>query len=272
MTQGRDESVRPVAMAIGAHPDDIEFMMAGTLLMLKDAGAESHMWNLANGNCGTAVHEHEEIIRLRWREARDAARTAGAAIYPPLTNDIDLSYEKGLLAKVGAVIRQVKPRILLVPSPVDYMEDHQNAVRLAVSAAFCRGMRNFPTDPPAPPWDGEMAVYHAMPYGLRDPLRRRIRPGQYVDVGPALATKRAMLACHRTQKEWLDVSQGLDAYLTAMEEMCREVGRMSGRFEYAEGWRRRLHLGFAADADRDPLSELLCESCWTDPAHEDSLG
>src|SRR5439155_1171228 len=43
-----------VAIAIGAHPDDIEFYMAGTLLMLKKAGYEAHYLNLASGNCGSA--------------------------------------------------------------------------------------------------------------------------------------------------------------------------------------------------------------------------
>ena len=36
----------------------------------------------------------------------------------------------------------------------------------------------------------------------------------------------------------------------------RDVGTISGRFEYAEGWRRRNHLGFCA-ADADPLAEAL---------------
>jgi len=37
-----------------------------------------------------------------------------------------------------------------------------------------------------------------------------------------------MLAQHRSQKEWLDTSQGLDSYLVTMEDMCREAGRRSG--------------------------------------------
>ena len=43
-------------LAFGCHPDDIEFMMAGTLLLLKDLGVELHYINIANGSCGTAVH------------------------------------------------------------------------------------------------------------------------------------------------------------------------------------------------------------------------
>jgi LmbE family N-acetylglucosaminyl deacetylase len=41
------------AIAIGAHPDDIEFYMAGTLLLLKEAGYAIHYLNVANGNSGS---------------------------------------------------------------------------------------------------------------------------------------------------------------------------------------------------------------------------
>ena len=67
-----------------------------------------------------------------------------------------------------------------------------------------------------------------------------------------------MLALHASQKEWLDESQGMDSYLMAMEGASRKVGEMSGRFAYAEGWQRRLHLGFCAE-DADPLAEALAD-------------
>jgi LmbE family N-acetylglucosaminyl deacetylase len=259
------------ALAIAAHPDDIEFMMAGTLLALQRAGADIHMWNLANGSCGTAVHDRDEIVRLRWDEAQASARAAGATLHPPLVDDLALYYEPRLVARVAAVIRAVRPAILLVPSPQDYMEDHINACRLAVTGAFVRGMRNFATDPPAEPWGGDVTLYHALPHGLRDGLRRLVVPGLYVDIGPALDAKRDMLARHRTQKDWLDASQGMGSYLHEMEEMSRQVGRMSGRFEFAEGWRRHSHLGFS-ETDSDPLSALLGPACWIDPAYEQALG
>ena len=41
------------AFAIAAHPDDIEFLMAGTLVLLRDAGYEIHYMNVANGACGS---------------------------------------------------------------------------------------------------------------------------------------------------------------------------------------------------------------------------
>jgi len=85
-----------------------------------------------------------------------------------------------------------------------------------------------------------------------------------------LAFKRAALACHRSQKEWLDASQGLDSYLTAMEVMSREVGRMSGRFIYAEGWRRHLHLGFCGE-HADPLSDALGDKVLISTEYEKNL-
>jgi LmbE family N-acetylglucosaminyl deacetylase len=156
-------------------------------------------------------------------------------------------------------MREVAPEILLVHSPTDYMEDHQNAARLAVAAAFCRGMPNYPTDPARPPVDQEVTVYHALPHGIVDPLRCPINPDLYVDISAVIERKRTMLALHASQKEWLDESQGMDSYLTAMEDASRRVGKLSGRFAYAEGWRRRLHLGFCAE-DADPLVDALADT------------
>ena len=247
---------RRVAFAIAAHPDDIEFQMAGTLLLLRRAGYDVHYMNIGNGSCGTATHSREAIIRIRTGEAKAACRLIGAIFHPPLVNDIDIFYEKKLLARVGAVVRKVNPSIMLVPSPQDYMEDHVIAGRLAVTAAFCRGMRNFPTVPRRRPVDGEVALYHCMPHSLRDPMRRRILPECYVDITSVISRKREMLSQHRSQKEWLDVSQGFDSYLTTMEEMSAAVGELSGRFDYAEGWRRHSHIGFS-DREQDPLLDAL---------------
>ena len=261
---------KSVAFAVAAHPDDIEFMMAGTLLLLGQAGYELHMMNLCNGSCGTALQDHDAIIARRTEEARQAAAMMGAVFHAPLVDDLDLFYERPTLNRMVSVMRDVKPAILLLSSPQDYMEDHMNACRVAVTAAFCRGMRNYPADPPCPPIATDVTLYHALPWGLRDSLRRIVRAGQYVDIASVLLVKRAALACHKSQKEWLDASQGLDSYLTTMEEMSREVGRTSGRFTYAEGWRRHLHLGFCAE-HADPLSDALGDNVIVSTDYERDL-
>lgn len=259
-----------VAFAIAAHPDDIEFMMAGTLLLLKQADFEIHSMTVANGSCGTVTLPHAEIVGIREKESRAAAALAGAVFHPSLVDDIGIFYEQELLAAVGAVVRKIDPTIMLVPSPEEYMEDHSNTCRLAVTAAFCRGMRNFITDPPIRPIDSEVILYHALPYGLRDPMRRRIIPELYVNVTDVMDMKTQMLAQHRSQKEWLDASQGLDSYLHSMQELSAEVGRMSGRFRYAEGWRRHSHIGFSA-TDTDVLAEVLGDRVAYEPAYEKVL-
>jgi LmbE family N-acetylglucosaminyl deacetylase len=259
-----------VAMAVAAHPDDIEFTMAGTLLLLKQAGAQIHMWNLANGSCGTATYDVNVITRLRAAEVLASAQIAGAIAHPPVADDLAITYDLALLSRVASVIREVKPDILLLPSPADYMEDHINTCRLVVTAAFARGMRNYVTNPPANPWQGDTVLYHAMPHGLRDGLRRRIQPEYYVDVKAVLGMKREMLSQHATQRDWLDVSQGMGSYVNEMDNIACELGEMSKRFEYAEGWRRHNNLGFAAKG-ADPLAHLLGTRCWIDPAYQHRL-
>ena len=259
------------AFSIAAHPDDIEFMMAGTLLLLREAGYETHYMTVADGSCGTCEHDVATITRIRRGEAMDAAAFAGAVYHESLVHDLAIFYEERLLARLAAIVRELAPDILLTHSAQEYMEDHSNTTRLAVTAAFARGMRNFPTDPPRPTIDAPVTVYHALPYGLRDPLRRRMVPGMYVDITGVMGRKRAMLAMHRSQKEWLDASQGIDAYLTTMEDMSREVGRMSRRCAFAEGWTRHLALGFCGPA-ADPLSAALPGLAFASASFEQGLG
>lgn len=253
------KQLNPIVFAVAAHPDDIEFMMAGTLGLLHQAGCQIHVMNLARGDCGTETLSPADIAKIRTGEARASAAILGATFHEPLVDDLMIFYEPGLLRKLAAVVREVHPTILLLQSPQDYMEDHVNTSRLMVTAAFARGMKNYITDPPQPPLSHSMAVYHALPYGLTDQLRRVVKAELYVDIGPTLGLKRDMLACHRSQKDWLDASQALGSYLKTMEDMAAEVGQQSGAFRYSEGWVRHSHLGFGAPDD-DPLSAMLKKS------------
>jgi LmbE family N-acetylglucosaminyl deacetylase len=245
-------------------------MMASTLLLLREAGWEAHYLNLASGNCGSMEHPSAVVRRQRAREAQAACRILGAVWHPPLVDDLEIFYDLRTILRLAAVIRAVNPRILLVPSPQDYMEDHTNACRLAVSAAFVRGMPNVKTRPPRPPAAGAVTVYHAMPHGLRDPLRRRVIPGAFVNTARVHEQKKAALAAHQSQKRWLDATQGMDSYLKVMERFSLEVGRMSRKFTHAEGWRRHLHYGFCEEQD-DPLRDALGVDYFINRAYERQL-
>ncbi len=256
---------RWTALAIGAHPDDIEFCMAGTLLRLQAAGAEIHMWNLADGSCGTRDTPRADIIRIRGEEAAASARVAGAVIHPPITTDLEIFYTRELIAKVAAVVRMVKPTVLLVPALQDYMEDHMTTARLAVTGAFAKGMPNFETSPEVPPWDGDIAVYHAMPHGNCDAYGRPVFPQRFVDITPFMQRKTQMLAQHASQRGWLRDSQAIDSYLQTMTDFGTYLGSLSGKFAFAEGWRPHNYLGFASLPTFDPLKDYLGEACIPNP-------
>jgi LmbE family N-acetylglucosaminyl deacetylase len=250
----------PRALAIGAHPDDIEFLMAGTLILLRNARWEIHYLNLSAGDLGSLALSASATARVRRREARTAARRLGAQWHPPICRDLQVFYEDRTLRKLCALIRDVRPSVILTHSPQDYMEDHMNTSRLAVTAAFARGARNYRTTPARASYLAPVTIYHASPHGLRDQLREIIVPRAFVDTTAVHDEKRAALACHASQREWLDATQGFDSYLGAMDEFSSELGRMSGTFRHAEGWRRHSHLGFC-DEDADPLRNALGDTC-----------
>ncbi|MCZ6674204.1 MAG: PIG-L family deacetylase, partial [Verrucomicrobia bacterium] len=61
------------ALAVFAHPDDIEFVASGTLLLLKEKGWAIHYMNLSGGDLGSLEHNREETRAIRVQEGRDAA-------------------------------------------------------------------------------------------------------------------------------------------------------------------------------------------------------
>ncbi len=252
------------AFAVAAHPDDIEFIMSGTLMRLAAVGYELHYMNVADGCCGSLQHDRETTARIRLEEAKQAAAQIGAIFHPPITHDLEIFYEHSLLVRLGAVMREVSPDIILTHSLSDYMEDHMNAARLAVTAAFARGAKNYPVDPPTMTTATDVTIYHAQPHGNIDPLGEKVCPTHFVDVGDLLPKKRDMLSCHESQKQWLDETQKMDSYLKSMEGLLAEVGQMSGQFTHAEGWRRHAHMGFCG-ADDDPLKADLQAVCSISP-------
>ena len=256
----------PSVLALFAHPDDIEFVAAGTLALLGKQGWDIHLMNLANGCCGSTTTSREETARIRLEEAKQAASHLQATHYQPIFNDLEIEYTQDAIKHLLGIIRKAKPTILLTHAPVDYMEDHMQTCRLAVTAAFAKGVPNYP-DPRdrryVEAYYGDIAIYHAQPHGNRTPLGQSVRPHLGVFVDEVMETKRAMLAEHRSQQQWLKESQGMNSYIQTMLDLGSEVAdlfRLSldkeppGKF--AEGWTRHLHLGFSAEPF-DPLKDAL---------------
>jgi LmbE family N-acetylglucosaminyl deacetylase len=230
--------------------------MAGTLLLLRDAGWQIHYLNVSSGNLGSMRLSPARTVRVRRGEARASARLLGATWHPPICDDLEVFYDDPSLRRIAAVVRLVDPAVLLTHSPVDYMEDHTNAARLAVTAAFGRSAPNYRTKPVRPPVASPVTIYHATPHGLQDQLRRPVVPGAFVDTTTVHDRKRAALACHASQQHWLDATQGMDSYIGTMEAVSRRIGALSGAFEHAEGWQRHSHWGYCGEDDV-PLRDAL---------------
>ena len=130
---GENHRMQPSVLAIAAHPDDIEFVMAGTLLRLAQAGWQVHYFNIANGCCGSQQLNREECAAVRLQEAARAAAAIPAEFYPPICNDLEIFYDHATHARVTSIVRRVRPSMILTHALSDYMEDHQNAARLAVA-------------------------------------------------------------------------------------------------------------------------------------------
>ena len=247
-------------LAISCHPDDMEFMMGGTLLLLKKAGCDIHIINIANGCAGSMTLRPEEIAAVRWQEAKRSAQILGAVLHECLVDDLEVFYTQDLIRRVTALVRQVKPDMVLTLSMEDYMDDHMNAAKLAVTATFLRGVGNYRSIPDEPPVLEDAMLYHGTPISLTDMMRRPIVPELFIDVATVIDDKERMLGCHASQKEWLDKTQGFDSYLKTMRDMTQALGSMSGRCRYAEGWRRHEHAGFT-QKDCNPLADILHSQC-----------
>jgi len=248
-------------LVVSCHPDDMELMMGGTVLMLRRAGWDVHLITIANGSAGSMEKPPAEITAIRRQETMNAARLLGAVHHESLVDDLEVFYAQDLIRRVTGLVRSVQPDIVLTQSLEDYMEDHMNTARIAGTATFLRNVENYRSIPDARAVFQDVMLYHGTPHTLTDMMRRPIVPEIYVDVSGVMEDKERLLACHASQKEWLDRTQGMDSYLKDMRETTQAVGRMSGRFRFAEGWRRHSHVGFSR-RDGNPLGDALGGSCF----------
>jgi LmbE family N-acetylglucosaminyl deacetylase len=239
-------------LSIGAHPDDAEFMCAGTLALLRDRGWEVHIASMAPGDCGTVQYSREEISRIRKGEAAAAAALLDGQYHCLECGDIFIMYDRPTLLKAIELVRKVRPTIVLTLSPSDYMVDHETASRLAQTACFCCGVVNVET-PGAEPFEPIPHLYYMDPVEGKDNLGTEIKPGIVVDITDTIEIKTKMLCCHESQRDWLLKHHGMDEYVNMMRAFAEKRGSVIRR-PFAEGFRQ--HLGHAYPHDNILRKEL----------------
>lgn len=228
-------------LCLEAHPDDAEFLCAGTLALLRQRGWQVHIASITPGDCGTVQYSREEISRIRKSEAAKAAAMLDGGYSCLEADDAFIMYDRPTLTKAIALVREVRPTIVLTLSPSDYMVDHETASRLAQSACFCCGVINIET-PGAEGFEPIPHLYYADPIEGKDTLGREIRPSMVVDVTSAMDVKEKMLCCHESQRDWLLKHHGMDEYVSMMKNFSANRGQLVGVL-FGEGFRQ--HLGHA---------------------------
>ncbi|HLY18241.1 MAG TPA: PIG-L family deacetylase [Bryobacteraceae bacterium] len=226
-------------LAIHAHPDDIEILAAGTLAQLAAAGNNVTIVSMTPGDCGSRAHGPEELAAIRRREAAAAARQIGAVYRCADFRDLAIFNDDASRRHVTELLREVRPDLVITASPVDYMSDHETTSELARDACFAASAPNYATRAgwPAPALPAIPHLYFMDPIGGVDREGRPVMADFYVDIDRHFETKRAMLAEHASQREWLRAQHGMDDYLITMERWTRERGRLAG-VALAEGFRQ----------------------------------
>jgi LmbE family N-acetylglucosaminyl deacetylase len=194
-----DLAVPRSALAIGAHPDDVEFGAGATLAKWAAAGCIVHHLVCTDGSKGTwdALADTGALARRRQVEQREAARrlagpSAGEVRFLGL---VDGELESGLdvRSRVAQVIRELRPDVVLGHDPWKRYRlhpDHRHAGLLACDAVVAaRDPHFFP----------EHELAHHRPSALL--LWEADEPNHIEDVGAFVDTKLDALEAHESQFE-----------------------------------------------------------------------
>ena len=222
-----EKNSRRVAISLLAHPDDAEFLCAGTMIRLADAGWTVHIASCTPGDCGTMTHDRWEISSIRTRENIASAAKIGATYHCLDERDGMVCYDKSTLQKAIDLFRRVAPSLVFTHAPKDYMMDHEMASLLARQASFMYGAPNASSHPLL---SGSAVphLYYCDPIGMVDPLGNPVEPTTVIDVSQQLAMKSEMLAAHASQREWLRAHHGMDEYIESMKRHGAERGKRIG--------------------------------------------
>src|SRR5690242_6018586 len=104
--------MRRVALSFLAHPDDAEFLCAGTQIRLADAGWEIHIATATPGDCGTMDHNRFDISSIRTKEVAAAATMIGATYHCIDEKDGLVVYDKATIQKTIDLFRRVTPTLV----------------------------------------------------------------------------------------------------------------------------------------------------------------
>jgi LmbE family N-acetylglucosaminyl deacetylase len=222
-----DLPVPRIALAVGAHPDDVEFGGGGTLAKWAAAGCVVHHLVCTDGSKGTwdPSADTTALVAVREAEQRAAAKALGATGSVTFLGEVDgeLEVTLALRGAVAEVIRRVRPDVVLGHDPWKRYRlhpDHRAAGFLVCDGVVAaRDPLFFPEQGLAPHRPSTLLLWEAD------------EPNHAEDVTASLETKLAALEAHDSQFEStmgaVDEA-GLDAFRTRVRIRLAEHGARAG--------------------------------------------
>lgn len=231
-------------LAFGAHPDDLEFYMGGTLAKYADRGHEVVMAVVTNGDIGSSTHTMEEIGAIRKQEATNSAALIGAELLWLDYHDEFFFYTEETRRHIIDVMRQAEPDVVFAHWPEDYHPDHR------LSGQAVRDARIMTAVPLIKSAHKELKkVPNLFFYDTAAGVN--FVPEVYVDITAQFPTKQRMLAAHESQNAW--ISDIFADNITQMMEVQTRFRGLQAGYRYAEGFRALETYPRAADFKLLPL-------------------
>jgi LmbE family N-acetylglucosaminyl deacetylase len=149
----------PPLLAFGAHPDDIEFGCGGVIALEVQQGRKAHLAVCSRGESATNGTPDE-----RRREAEKAASILGATLeFVELDGDARLEIKAAHALRLAAVIRRIRPQIILAPSLNENQHpDHSRLGRLVRDAVRLARYGGIPELKEAPPHTSGQLFFYAL--------------------------------------------------------------------------------------------------------------
>ena len=219
-------------LAFGAHPDDVEFLCAGTLLKYHRQGHKIFIALTTSGNTGSnQIDSREQIAAIRESEMLESAKYLDAEVMFLRFEDESLFDTPQTRRAVLTAIRWANPDVIFTHHPRDWSTDHNITARLVTEVLLSVGGKHHSAD--LPPIEKKPQVFFE---GKKC----------FVDITEQMDTKMAMLRCHKSQIGWMETFYDGNDFTEHVEATCKMYGIWSGSV-FAEGFEAHKILGYCAD-------------------------
>ncbi|WP_141433314.1 bacillithiol biosynthesis deacetylase BshB1 [Bacillus sp. 03113] len=231
-------------LAFGAHPDDVEIGMGGTLAKYAEAGMKIGICDLTNAELSS-----NGTVEIRREEAMRAGQILGVQIRETLDlPDRGLFLQQESIRKIVRMIRKYKPKAIFAPYWEDRHPDHGHCAQLVEEAVFSAAVKKYDHNEGLLPHRVQNLFFYM--------INGYHKPDFVIDITKFMDKKRASLQAYKSQ--FIKDSNSYDTplvngYIEAIEARESLYGKDAG-VTYAEGFKGKKPLLIYRD--------LLGEGSW----------